>query len=696
MADTLQKLTTDEIIKPIDGDNPAGSDPEMNPDYINLDAELAKMSGIDYGVVSELTQKILSGESKHLRCASWLTLAWLKLEGVSGFRDGLAVIKGLLENFSGDLFPDREKMQIKSLEVLSKDKRILNLIKKAEVNDASALSEAEELMTEIKSLAEKQFKETPPDFSDIVEAIGEKMKDAGSPVPADADTESESAGSDDEKDQKPKSGKAEKEKDEAEESSDEKTEESKDGQAEAKDEDDSSADEEEEDSEIPLEEEVEDLLKPISDDEPTGEDVEKTDDQEVMVEYMALESEMGKFSGNDYEKCVTMCRNMLIDRTKHLRIAIWLLIAWSRVENLRGYKKGYQLLYHLTREFGKDLHPQKESQQINTYQMLSSEARIKLIEKIDVEQGNAKLFMEVKELFDSMNALVEEMYGDDGPRLTSVASMLSEKAKEADNLLNKEKQQQQRAQQRKQAATAERQSARSTSSGGGGTGTTSPVSSSAAVSARDIEFSTDRDADLALKKSLEFYFEESNGDKKNRKVAQQASIYGMSRLYRWGDIQSPPAKDNVTQIDPPNEPKQNFIQKLVSGKEYDKLIPEIEVNFLNRADFLYWLDAQKYVVEALEANGEKTAEAAEEVKVQLARLIKRLPDLPKLMYKDKKTPFASQETRKWLDDEVSGVLGSGKAKEKILPPILGEEYQAINEKYDEAVEELPDNFEKNL
>jgi len=66
MAETLQKMSADELVKPISKDNPVGDDPEMNPDYIKLDAELAKMSGIDYNVVSELSQNVLTQEAKHL------------------------------------------------------------------------------------------------------------------------------------------------------------------------------------------------------------------------------------------------------------------------------------------------------------------------------------------------------------------------------------------------------------------------------------------------------------------------------------------------------------------------------------------------------------------------------------------------------------------------------------------------------
>jgi|GEM_PF-1178328 len=680
MAETLQKLSVEELVKPISKDTPVGDDPEMNPDYINLDAELAKMSGIDYNVVSELSQNVLTQEAKHLRVAFWLTLAWVNLEGISGFRDGLAVVHQLFDEYGTDLYPDREKMQIKSLGVLNTEKRITSYLQKADLTDeaASALQESQELISKISALAEKHFGEKAPDFENLLNVINEKL---GGTV---SEGEESSQAENDANDTKEK---------EATPTESSNVEDGQEETGEQTEEDDQNQTEPEE-TPIPIDEDVAELLEPISEENPTGNDVEKTDDQEVMVEYMALESEMGKFSGNNYEKCVSMCRKMLLDRTKHLRIAIWLLIAWSRTEKLKGFKKGFQLLYQLLSQFGTDVHPQKESNQTNTLQMLTSETRIKLIEKIEVDKENAQTFLDIQKIFDDLSAIVHETYGENEPRLSSLVTTLSEKAKEAASLLKpQEKKKDSKPKSATQAPTGSQQSARQSSSQSSSTTSTS----SGPVNARDIEFARERDADLALKKSIEFYFEEPAGEEPKRKVPTEPHIYGLSRLYRWGNLKLPPSKDDITQIDPPNEPKQNFIKKLVSGKEYSKLIPEVEVKFLNRADFLYWLDAQRYVVESLEAYNDDTVDAANEIKVHLARLIQRLPDLPQLMYKDKKTPFANAETQKWIEEEVQPAFGSGgQTKEKILPPIMGEDYQEINEQYEKVCEELPDKFEQNL
>jgi hypothetical protein len=67
-----------------------------------------------------------------------------------------------------------------------------------------------------------------------------------------------------------------------------------------------------------------------------------------------------------------------------------------------------------------------------------------------------------------------------------------------------------------------------------------------------------------------------------------------------------------------------------------------------------------------------------------------------LKFKDKQTPFADNETIKWIDEEIKSVLSGGSGGSMILPPIIGEDYETINKEYGDACNQLPDNFEENL
>jgi len=154
----------------------------------------------------------------------------------------------------------------------------------------------------------------------------------------------------------------------------------------------------------------------------------------------------------------------------------------------------------------------------------------------------------------------------------------------------------------------------------------------------------------------------------------------------------------ITQIEAPNQIIREKIKEWFESNDWDTLIPRIEINFL-KADsvFRYWFDVQRYLVKALEQKGGKYIFAAEEIKIQLARLLNRIPDLLTLKFKDNKTPFADDETILWINDEVMSILGKGKSSESvILPPIIGEDYDSINKEYEIVCSELPGKFEENL
>jgi len=139
------------------------------------------------------------------------------------------------------------------------------------------------------------------------------------------------------------------------------------------------------------------------------------------------------------------------------------------------------------------------------------------------------------------------------------------------------------------------------------------------------------------------------------------------------------------------------IKKWFEASDWDTLIPRIEINFL-KADsvFPYWIDIQRYVTKALENKGGNYSLAAEEIKRQLYQLLDRIPDLYRLKFKDKQTPFADDDTIKWITNEVMTAGKSDSKAQILMPPIMGEEYDKLNQEYEIACSELPKNIEKNI
>lgn len=113
-------LNLDELLQPIPGDNPSGQDLRYEPVYDEIkEARREEDEGpqgawarerkvAEWPVVIKLTSECIAKQSKDLQLAAWLTEAVLRKEGFAGLRNGLELIKGLLENFWDTLYPEAE------------------------------------------------------------------------------------------------------------------------------------------------------------------------------------------------------------------------------------------------------------------------------------------------------------------------------------------------------------------------------------------------------------------------------------------------------------------------------------------------------------------------------------------------------------------------------------------------------------
>lgn len=106
-----------KLLQPVSGEQPCGPDLSYDPRYDELENLLKGKPGVEIGSVVKpaeppdwrtLQEKAVEflGAAKHLRPAVILACATLRVEGFSGIRDGLRLVRGLLENFWGDLHPN--------------------------------------------------------------------------------------------------------------------------------------------------------------------------------------------------------------------------------------------------------------------------------------------------------------------------------------------------------------------------------------------------------------------------------------------------------------------------------------------------------------------------------------------------------------------------------------------------------------
>ncbi|HXM45619.1 MAG TPA: type VI secretion system protein TssA [Bryobacteraceae bacterium] len=105
----------DDLLLPIAGANPSGANLRYAQVYkeitearriddIPLDGSPAKLA--DYAAVERLATEALAGQTKDLQIAAWLTEARLRRSGFDGLRQGIDLMRGLLEKFWDSVYPE--------------------------------------------------------------------------------------------------------------------------------------------------------------------------------------------------------------------------------------------------------------------------------------------------------------------------------------------------------------------------------------------------------------------------------------------------------------------------------------------------------------------------------------------------------------------------------------------------------------
>ncbi|MBL1212175.1 MAG: hypothetical protein HND52_02360 [Ignavibacteriae bacterium] len=455
-------------------------------------------------------------------------------------------------------------------------------------------------------------------------------------------------------------------------------------------------------TEITLPEEVTELLDPIDGDSDVGVDANTVD------EYFKLDMEIGKVSPN-YKLCIELSTTILSEKSKDLWVASWLCFAWFRIEGMQGFKNGLILILNLLQKYGENIHPQKPNYRSKAVQFLNSGRFYKLLEKEEIKQNNAQDTIDSEKAF---NELVEEcgkQFPKNIPVLKAVETAIKSLTEKAEGFIKKSdavksettaevdtekiapeaKAEDNPAEEKKETVETPKEVK---------TPPAKPVQTTAPKAEKDAPPTSDKTAVASIRTAIKYFFEDNNESKK-LKVPSDAFVYSMSRSLVWGKLKLPPSKENITQIDPPNSVIQTKITEWYTSNDWDVLIPRIELNFLNPdSGFQFWLDVQRFVVAALEKKGGAFSKAAEEIKISLAMFLNRFPQLLDLKFKNKETGFADKDTISWINNDVFTVLGSGEGSKEplLLPPIMGEDYNPINEAYEKACKELPKNFEENV
>lgn len=110
----------DDILEPISADNPVGADLRYEPIYDEIreareeEADLPQgdwkreRNTADFAKVIKLATEVLQKRSKDLQVAAWLTEAKMRREGFGGLREGIDLMRELMDRYWEGLYPPIE------------------------------------------------------------------------------------------------------------------------------------------------------------------------------------------------------------------------------------------------------------------------------------------------------------------------------------------------------------------------------------------------------------------------------------------------------------------------------------------------------------------------------------------------------------------------------------------------------------
>lgn len=369
---------------------------------------------------------------------------------------------------------------------------------------------------------------------------------------------------------------------------------------------------------------------PIRDDQPAGSDIRYD------PSFEELQAEVGKLSSPssagsiDWGKIVKLSSEILAQKSKDLLTASYLSVALIYTQKWVGFEIGLKVYLDLLENFWENLFPAKSRMRARgsaiEWWLEKTEAALAPFEGTSLleEQLNS-----IKERLEKIESFIREnleeppAFGPVWERLESLSPPPApelEKPKESIPL---------------------------------------PPAKEAPPVSKPPEapevIASSQDAQRVLHQVLQkirnvatFYWQEN---------LSNPQAYRLTRISLWSTIETlPPSEDGRTKIPAPPDQIRNILNDLKEKGDYENLLKSAESRL---SQFIFWIDLNHLVSEALTFLGEKYHEAKEAVHQETAFLIQRLPGLENLSFSNG-SPFADASTKQWLKE----------INFKAAPPIL--------------------------
>jgi len=346
--------------------------------------------------------------------------------------------------------------------------------------------------------------------------------------------------------------------------------------------------------------------------------------------FVVIKQEIDKLSGNDYDLIVNEAKSLLAEEGKDLRVAGYLLLALSYVHGIDGFRDGLWIYQGLLENCADQLFPRKPSARLAALRWLNNPKLAAYVEE-QAERAKFETLEQIRKAIVAINTAVTSLLAEEGdeiPRFTLLDDWLEEQLER-----------------QRPAPVAEQTPAKSApqvkkEEPAAAVSTTTP-------SLPDLAGAELTEAErLKIGQTLCRHFSEA-GD--------WMRAIALARALRWSGLKLPPHENRRTRLPVPRMAGVNAIRNALSGNNAEEALRLSEA-MLFEPSGQFLLDLAWFSHEAATAMGD--AELAKQIARQVGLLLERLQGVLDLQFEDG-TPFASAESRPWLEQCMPGGEGGG-------------------------------------